>query len=43
LISICAGAVLVVQRVDLQPLLLGEAVDVVEELLELVHGGDRIG
>ena len=29
-------AVLVVQRVDLQPLRLGEAVDVVEELLELV-------
>ena len=35
-------AVLVIQRVDLQTLRLGEAVDVVEQLLELVDGGDRI-
>jgi hypothetical protein len=36
-------AVLVVQRVDLQPLRFGKAVDVVEQLLELVHGVIGIG
>ena len=36
-------AVLVDQRVDLQALRLGEVVDVVEQLVELVDRGDRIG
>jgi hypothetical protein len=36
-------AFLVDQRVDLQPLLVGEVVDVVDQLVELVDAGDRIG
>ena len=36
-------AFLVDQRVDLQPLRLAEVVDVVDQLVELVDAGDRIG
>jgi hypothetical protein len=37
-----ARAFLVDQRVDLQPLRLGEVVDVVDQLVELVDAGDGI-
>ena len=37
-----AGALLVDQRVDLEALALGEMVDVVDQLVELVDAGDRI-
>ena len=40
LISICAGPILVDQRVDFDILVLAELIDVVEQRIELVDGGD---